>query len=248
MQIEGCVALVSGANKANGIGRAFVEALIKAGAKKVYATGRNPEQLMDLEKRHQGVLVPVPLDITDAQQIEKVASIAHDVDLLINNAGVAQFSGLIAAQNLSDARMEMDVNYFGTLAMIRALSPILKTNGGGTIVNLSSIAGLVNMPFVGSYSASKAAVHSMIQGVRAELAGQGTKVIGVYPGLVDTDMVTDLEMPKVSPASIAVSVLTAIANGTEDVFPDDMAVELHTGLLGNPKEVEMQFAEMLPTV
>ncbi len=76
----------------------------------------------------------------------------------------------------------MEVNFFGVLNMTRAFAPVLAANGGGAMITVSSIAGLVNFPDLGSYSASKAAVHSMIQGTRAELAGQKTQVFGVYPG------------------------------------------------------------------
>lgn len=247
MQIEGSVAFVTGSNKPDGIGRAIVETLIDAGAKKVYAAARDIRPLFPITKHYRDALIPLELDITNTEQMTKAASIADDTNILINNAGVARFVGLVAAHHLADARVEMEVNYFGTLSLVRTFAPVLKANGGGAIINISSIAGLVNMPFVGSYSVSKAAVHSMTQGVRAELSVQKTKVIGVYPGPVDTEMVSNLDMPKAPPAHVARTVVAAIEAGTEDVFPDEMAREVQMGLSQEAKAIEKRFAAMLPT-
>jgi NAD(P)-dependent dehydrogenase (short-subunit alcohol dehydrogenase family) len=147
---------------------------------------------------------------------------------------------------MTNARAEMEVNYFGTLAVTRAFAPVLKANGGGVVVNLSSIGGLVTVPVLGSYCASKAAVHAMTQGVRAELMAQGTRVIGVYPGPIDTDMARDFDMDKFPAFRVADALLEAVVNGTEDVFPDDMSATMRVQLLEDPKAVERQFAEMLP--
>jgi len=130
--------------------------------------------------------------------------------------------------------------------MIRDFAPVLKKNGGGAIVNLLSVASLVNFPMLGSYSASKAALFSLTQGVRAELANQGTTVTGVFPGPIDTDMGKDIDMEKASPDEIARGTLKAIENGQEDVFIDEMAVQFKQGLLSDPKAVEKQCGEMLP--
>jgi NAD(P)-dependent dehydrogenase (short-subunit alcohol dehydrogenase family) len=140
----------------------------------------------------------------------------------------------------------METNYFGTFNMIRSFAPVLATNGGGVIVNLSSIAAHVNFPALGSYSASKAAVHSLTQGVRAELAAQGTLVTGVYPGPVDTDMAASFPMEKTSPNRVARVVLEGIEAGDEDIYPDPISTEMRSGLLGDPKAVEKQAGEMLP--
>jgi short-subunit dehydrogenase len=123
---------------------------------------------------------------------------------------------------------------------------LLKKNGGGVIVNLLSVASLVNFPFLGSYSASKAALYSLTQGVRAELAAQGTAIMGVFPGPIDTDMAKGIEMDKASPEEIATGILTAIENGQEDVFIDQMAVQFHKDYLSDAKSVERQIGEMLP--
>lgn len=241
MKIGGAVAVVTGANR--GIGKAFVEALAAAGASRIYAGARDPETLSELKARLGDIVVPVALDVTRPEQVQAAAELAKDATLLINNAGVAQFVGLIGASGLDAARQEMETNYFGVLTMIRAFAPVLKANGGGAVVTLSSIAGHVNFPALGSYSASKAAVHSLIQGVRGELRAQGTLVVGVYPGPVETDMARGIEMEKVPPSQIAVAALEAIESGIEDVFPDPVSLEMHGALLSDPKAVEREAAE-----
>ena len=243
-RIEGKSALVTGANR--GIGRAFVEELLAAGAAKVYAAARNKDSLADLVEQGGGRVVPVVIDVTKPETIEAVASAHKDVALVINNAGIAKFEGIISAKSSEAAREEMETNYFGTFNVSRALAPVLAANGGGTIVNLSSIAGHVNFPALGSYSASKAAVHSLTQGIRAELAAQGTLVVGVYPGPVDTDMAESLPTDKTAPNEVARSVLDGLEAGEEDIYPDPMSAQLHAGLRGDPKAVEKQTGEMLP--
>ncbi|MEN8261412.1 MAG: SDR family oxidoreductase [Pseudomonadota bacterium] len=243
-RIKGISALVTGANR--GIGRAFVEELLAAGAAKVYATARNIETLADLVAKGNGRVVPLALDVTKPDMIEAAARTHGDVALLINNAGVAAFEGIIDARSGDPARDEMETNYFGTFNMIRSFAPVLAANGGGAVVNLSSIAAHVNFPVLGSYSASKAAVHSLTQGVRAELAAQGTLVVGVYPGPVDTDMAASFPMEKTPPNAVARTVLEGIEAGEEDIYPDPMSTEMRSGLLGDPKAVEKQAGEMLP--
>lgn len=242
-KIIGKAALVTGANR--GMGRAFVAGLLKAGAAKVYATARNPEMLDDLVKEGGGKVVALALDVTRPEMIAEAARNA-DVALLVNNAGIAAFEGLISAGSSDPAREEMETNYFGLLNMVRAFAPVLAKNDGGAIVNLSSIAGQVNFPALGSYSASKAAVHSLTQGIRAELAGQGTQVLGVYPGPVDTDMAATIPMDKTSPAVVVQQVLEALEAGEESVYPDPTSQELHGGLLADPIAVERQVGQMLP--
>lgn len=241
MKLANAVALVTGANR--GIGRALAEELLAAGAAKVYAAARNPDGLAELVKASGGRVVAVALDVTKPDQVAAAAK-NGDVTLLVNNAGVAHFAGLISADGTDIARKEMETNYFGVLNMVRAFAPVLAKNGGGAIVNLASIASHVNFPPLGSYSASKAAVHSLTQGIRAELAAQGTQVTGVYPGPVDTDMAADIDAEKASPRDVAKAILAAVEGNEEDVFPDPVAVEMHAAGLADPKALEKMAAEM----
>ena len=166
-----------------------------------------------------------------------------DVDLVVNNAGVALGARLIGAADLSAARQEMEVNYFGLLRMCRAFAPILAANGGGALINVLSILARVASPAVGSYSASKASALSLTQAVRAELQAQGTRVIGVLPGYVDTDMAQRITAPKIQPIEVVRATLDALKTDQDEVYPGEVAAQIAALLLQNPKAVERQFAQ-----
>ncbi len=236
-RIEGAVALVTGANR--GIGRALAEALLARGAKKVYAAARHPHALGAGER-----LVPLRLDVTHGEQIRAAADAATDVELVFNNAGVAFTQGLAGPTVLEQARREMEVNYFGPLQLLQQLAPTLARNGGGAVINISSAAGLTNIPFMPTYSASKAALHSLTQAARVLLAVRGTAVFGVYAGPVDTDMVRELALPKTSPRDVAFAILAGVEAGHEDIYPDPFAVEFGRQFGYSPKAAERQVAAM----
>ncbi len=238
-RIEGTVALVTGASR--GIGRALTEALLNRGARKVYASARNPEALLDLGDER---LVALRLDVTDAEQIRAAAEAASDVELVFNNAGVVLATGIADPALFDQARREMEVNYFGPLQLLHRLAPTLARNGGGAVVNIGSAAGLTNVPFFPTYSASKAALHSLTQAARILLGGQGTSVFGVYAGPVDTDMTRELALPKASPRDVAFAILDGIEAGEEDIFPDPFAEEFGRQFGSSPKASERQMAAM----
>ena len=243
-KLNGTTALVTGANR--GIGKAFVEALIEAGASKVYAGARRPETLDALVAAHGDRVVPVTLDVTQPEQVRAAAEDLANVSLLINNAGIARFEGLVTPGDPEAARAEMETNYFGLLNMVQAFAPVLKANGGGAMVNLASIVSHFSFPGAGSYSASKAAAHSLTQGIRGELRAQGTLVVGVYPGPIDTDMGAAIEMDKTPPSEVAKAVLEAVEAGAEDVYPDLMSQEMHRSFWADPKAFERQLTETSP--
>ncbi len=237
MNIEHAVALITGTNR--GLGQELVKALQAKGAKKIYAASRSGKSGLS------GV-IDIQLDVTKPDEIAHAAGIAKDVNLLINNAGVNFNSPLLNPADETYARAEMEVNYFGTLSICRAFAPILANNDGGTIVNIASIAGRVNIPVIGSLAASKAALISLTQGIRGQLAQQRTTVIAVMPGAIDTDMARFVPPPKAAPADVAQAIIEAIESGTEDVYPDDMAKYISHGLSANPKDVEKSMAAMVP--
>lgn len=239
LRIEGAVALVTGANR--GIGRALTGALLTRGVRKVYATARSPEALRDLSDER---LVSLRLDVTDVDQIRAAAEAATDVELVFNNAGVVLASGIADSTVVDQARREMEVNYFGPLQLLHRLAPTLARNGGGAVVNIGSAAGLTNLPFFPTYSASKAALHSLTQAARILLGAQGTSVFGVYAGPVDTDMTRELALPKAPPRDVAFAILDGIEAGREDIFPDPFAMEFGRQFEASPKTSERQIAAM----
>jgi NAD(P)-dependent dehydrogenase (short-subunit alcohol dehydrogenase family) len=242
LQVEGRVALVTGANR--GIGRALVEALLRRGARKVYATARNAETLGELAGTSEGRVVALRLDITNAAEVERAAAEAKDVDLLINNAGIVShgFGGFGDATWLDAARQEFETNVLGTLRVSQAFAPVLARHAGGAIANIISVAGLEGIAPLITYSASKAALHSITQTTRQLLRGQGTFVTGVYPGPVDTDMAAQFTVPKVSAASAAHAILDGLEQGLEEIYPDPFAVEYGDVYAVNPKGLEKRVA------
>jgi NAD(P)-dependent dehydrogenase (short-subunit alcohol dehydrogenase family) len=234
MNISGSTALVTGANR--GLGLSLVRLLREAGCKKIYAAARQPAELA------AGVEYPVLLDITNPEQVTAAAAQCHDVDLLINNAGIAKFTPLLAALSTDNARAEMETNYFGTMAMCRAFAPVLKRNGGGALVNVLSVVSWFSAPMQGSYCASKSAEWSLTKAARFELRSQGTRVIGVHAGYIDTDMTAALTLAKTSPDDIARKILAGIERGDEEILADERAQALRAELLGDygPFEAAMQ--------
>lgn len=244
LKIEGRVALVTGANR--GIGLALVEALTERGARKVYAATRRPKAMADLAARSDGVVIPVPVDITDAAQVRQAAEQAEDVDLLINNAAIVghTFGGFEDPAWLEAAPREYATNVVGSLRVSQAFAPVLARNGGGTLVNVGSSAGLVGLPLVFTYSTTKAALHSLTQSTRQMLQAQGTRVVGVYPGPVDTDMAAELTIPKASASSVAHTILDGLEQGLEEIYPDPLAKEWGEVYSANPKALEARVAAM----
>jgi NAD(P)-dependent dehydrogenase (short-subunit alcohol dehydrogenase family) len=239
--IKNSVALVTGANR--GIGRAITEALLARGAQKVYAAARDPQTLRPLTDRFGARLVAVQLDVTDPDHVAAVAARATDIDFLFNNAGAFEPTELTDGSIVDVARREMEVNYFGALRMLQSFGDTL-VRRRGVLVNVGSVAGLVNVPIQPTYSASKAAQHSLTQASRAVLGARGVTVHGVYPGPVDTDMTKDLpaQFEKTAPEDIAYQVLDGVEAGREDIFPDRFASAFAEEFYASPKRVERQMA------
>lgn len=246
MKLVGSIALVTGAN--GGLGKEFIQALLASGVDKIYAAARRVESLDQVQSLDPAKIIPVKIDVTNQTQVKEAADQCQDVNLVINNAGITRDQGVISAPDIDSARMEMETNYFGTMAMCRAFAPILKSNGGGAIVNIVSLLGKINLPFMGTYCASKAAALSLTQCVRAELADQGTLVIAVMPGTIDTEFAKYYPPPKVAPVEVVTATLQAIIDAVEDVYPGEQATYLAAELLKDPKGLEKQLAGMLPAM
>ncbi len=223
----------------------ITEALLERGAEKVYAAARKSDALADLRESYGDRVVPLELDVTDTDQVLAAVSTAGDIRLLVNNAGVAVGGGLTDDGVLDAARLEMEVNYFAPLHLLQRFAPILGRNSGGAIVNISSIGGLSNFPFYPTYSASKAAVHSLTQAARALLKAQGTAIYGVYPGPVDTDMSKEIAMEKAAPRDVANAILDGLESGATDIFPDAFAEEFGQQFQASPKGLEERMAAMV---
>ena len=223
MQINGATALVTGANR--GLGRRFAQALLDRGAAKVYAGARDPESV-----GLPGV-VPVRLDITDPAQVAAAASLAADVDLLINNAGSSTNAALVDG-DLGDVRLEMETHYFGTLSVARAFAPVLAANGGGALVNVLSVLSWTTLPPASAYSAAKAAELSLTNALRLSLADQKTLVTALHVGYMDTDMAAHVDGPKSDPQVIANLALDGVEAGQSEVVADDVSRQVRAALSG----------------
>jgi NAD(P)-dependent dehydrogenase (short-subunit alcohol dehydrogenase family) len=221
MKIQGSVALVTGANR--GLGRAFAEALLAAGAK-VYAGARDPAKV-DLSGAR-----PLRLDVTRADDIAAAASLCGDVTLLVNNAGALQPAPFLAPGSESAARALLETNFFGTLALSRAFAPVLEANGGGAIVNVLSVLSWLNLPQAGVYGASKAAAWALTNGLRNELRAQGTLVVAVHAAFIDTDMARHIQAPKTAPGAVVQQVLAALEAEREEVLADEVTRNVKRGL------------------
>jgi NAD(P)-dependent dehydrogenase (short-subunit alcohol dehydrogenase family) len=244
MNVQESVAFVTGANR--GIGQAYVEALVQAGARRIYVAARSIDTLKDVVAIAPDRIIPIALDVTNLDQVTAAAQAAQDVTLLINNAGVLGSGGLFTPTSVETAQWEMTTNYFGTLSTVRAFAPILQGNGGGAIINMMSVVSVANAPVFSSYSASKAALHSLTEGIRAELAAQGTQVIGFYPGPVDTAMAEGVPMDKIAPIEVAKQALQAAKIGLDDVYPDPVSQSVFSAIADPLQAVENQFAGWMP--
>lgn len=223
--VKDLVILVTGASRKHGIGQALLEEAIKRGAKKVYATARNISDLDDLVARFPEKVIPIALDVTKLDQIQKVALNTSDTQIIINNAGACGPTGCLFNYNEQTAREEIEVNYFAPLHLINAFSKNIIRNGKGAIVNIISIGGLYPSPAHITYSAAKAALYSLTQALRIEMRMNSLTipVFGVYPGPIDTDMSKNLDVKKESPENVAIRVFDGMEQGVLDITTDELS-------------------------
>lgn len=234
MKIENSVVLVTGANR--GIGLAFAQALLARGARKVYAAARNPASVT-----LPGVEA-LQLDVTNPQEIADAVKKASDVTLVINNAGIAQPGGFLAADSDAVTRRIFETNVFGVLAMSKAFAPVLKANGGGALLNVLSVASWVNGGELAAYSASKSAAWSLTNALRHEMAAQHTQVLGLHMAYVDTDLTRGFDVPKSSAEDIVQRALDGLEEGADEVLADVLTQQVRQGLTA-PRPVYLPQAQ-----
>ncbi len=232
------VIFITGANR--GIGKSLVKAALEKGAIKIYATSRDLNKMPDFNDDR---IVPLQLDITDNTQISKVTEVAKDTQVLINNAGVLSYGNILEGE-ISTIENDMNVNYYGTIRMMRAFAPILEKNTPAKIVNIASIVAYSPFPSIAGYSASKTALFSATQSVRIELAKKNIEVHSVNPGAIDTDMNkgSDWDMP--APDGIAKTILEKIESGELDIIPDKMGLEMFNAWEERPSKLSEIFHNM----
>jgi NAD(P)-dependent dehydrogenase (short-subunit alcohol dehydrogenase family) len=226
MKLDNATVLVTGANR--GIGLAFAREALARGARKVYAGARDPATvtLAGLEAIH--------LDVTRPEDVAAAAQRCSDVTLLINNAGIATFGGFLADGSIEAARAQLETNYFGPLRLSVAFAPVLARHGGGAILNVLSIASWISSPMLAVYGSTKSAAWSLTNGLRHELRAQGTQVLGMHMGFVDTDLTRGIDMAKSTPEEVVRRALDALEGGAEEVLADDITRQVKQGLSAHP--------------
>ena len=222
MKLQDAVVLVTGANR--GLGRVFVQTALARGARKVYAAARRPETV------DVAGATPLALDVTRPEQADAAARVARDVTLVVNNAGIAVPGGVSAPDGLESLQRQMDTNVMGLVHMARAFAPVLRANGGGAMVNMLSALSWINAPALGGYCVSKAAAWGLTNALRNELRAQGTLVVSLHAGFIDTDMARGYPGNKTSPQSVAAQALDAVEAGREEVLLDEPARRCQAGL------------------
>ena len=236
-EIKNKTILVTGANR--GIGKAIVKEALNHGAVKVYAAVRRLESAGPLVDEFGERVVPIRVDLQDPRSIVDAAEAASDVDIVVSNAGVATNTAALGDQAVNQLEYEFSVNTLGLIRVANAFAPVLKSNGGGALVQLNSVVSIKAFPQIATYSASKAASYSITQALRAELAEQGTHVVSVHPGPIATDMAREAGFEEVAdpPEVVAIAIFDAISDGTFHVFPDTMAKQFWQGYQDYAKNV-----------
>ncbi|TQM43285.1 SDR family NAD(P)-dependent oxidoreductase [Pseudonocardia cypriaca] len=229
--VEGKIILITGANR--GIGRALLEEVLRRGARQAYAATREPFAHPDER------VVPLRLDVTDATQVQQAARTVSSLDVLVNNAGVALYDGL---EDRAVLEHHLAVNLLGVHGVTQAFLPHL-TRSRGAVVNNLAVGAVAPLPFIASYSISKAAAFSLTQVQRALLADRGIRVHAVLTGPTETDMSRDFDAPKASPESVARAVFDGVENQEEDIFPDSLSRVMAAGWQSSPaKALEREYA------
>ncbi|HCD4766901.1 TPA: SDR family oxidoreductase [Staphylococcus aureus] len=208
------IAVVTGAG--SGIGEAIATLLHEEGAKVVLA-GRNKEKLQNVANQlSQDSVKVVPTDVTNKEEVDELMKIAQQtfggLDIVINSAG-QMLSSKITDYQVDEWDSMIDVNIKGTLYTVQAALPTMLEQSSGHLINIASISGFEVTKSSTIYSATKAAVHTITQGLEKELAKTGVKVTSISPGMVDTAITAAYnpsDRKKLDPQDIAEAVLYAL--------------------------------------
>jgi len=231
MEIEGKRVLITGASR--GLGRTLVAAFLDAGAAEVLAGVRKRE---DQEGLRASRVTPIQLDVTSDEDVAAIAQMGA-VDILINNAGVAGFGNPLT-MDFAAVQEEMEVNYLGVLRVTRAVAPGMMAQHDGMIVNVATAFAKINLPLIGTYCATKAALLSLGQALRAYLSDHNVRVITVLPTTIDTDMSRGANVPKMTKEFVAGEILAAIRDERHDPPIGDEAKGVLEGLAKDPLALE----------
>jgi NAD(P)-dependent dehydrogenase (short-subunit alcohol dehydrogenase family) len=232
--LTGRTLLVTGANGA--LAEHLVSQALERGADRIYAAARTPRDWADSR------IQPLSLDITDPEAVTRAVSAAPDVDLVINNAAIVPVGDSISGPE-EQLRQIFETNFFGNLRVANAFAPVLAANGGGTLLNILSSAAWISVPT--GYAASKAALWSATNGLRLQLQDQGTQVIGLLVGMIDTPGTERWDVPKVSAASVAAAAYDGIAEGLIEILADESTQGLKSQLSVPAEVFYPQIHEML---
>jgi len=224
--------LITGAS--SGIGKAIAFEFAGKGAKLAIASRRSgilrkaADEFKDAFPEIQAPLV-VPCDVTDREDVRQLVKGCVDhfggIDILINNAGTGVY-GNSEMTTLEDFRSVMEVNFFGAVHCILEVLPLMQKTGKGQIVNISSVASIHGVPYLGAYSASKAALVALSQSLRAELAKSGISIMIIYPGYTQTGFFEKEKKvggghrppgPYASPRKVAKSIVRAVGKEKRDL-------------------------------
>lgn len=234
MSITGRVVWITGAS--SGIGAAMAYAFAGMGAKLVLSA-RKTERLQEVKARcpypDRHLILPLDLDDSSAfpEKVQSVLDAMGRIDILINNGGISQRSPA-AETSLETVRRIMETNFFGTVALTKAVLPSMLKTSSGHIVVISSLAGKFGTPLRSTYSASKHALQGFFDSLRAELSGKGIRVLIVCPGFIRTNIsinalcadgschgvMDDAQAAGLAPELCAEKIIQAIEKGKDEVL------------------------------
>jgi len=240
MQISGKVVLITGA--AGGIGKALVQEALANDANTVEACDRSADALAAVARLNPQRIRTHVLDVTNETAVTQLAEKCPQTEILINCHGVVVHESYLEAGTIDAFRSEMEINYWGQVLMCRAFAPIVSKSGGGAIANFLSPLAYITFPFTAAYCATKAACRVLTEAMRAELSPKGTLVMAVFPGAIDTQMMTNLDIPKSPPGVVAKAVMKGIVADEKEVWAGASAEDMRLRLRDDPEAFKAEAA------